>query len=167
MKIKKFIFSFLLVILFFSAVELLVSNTDNNEKWAIVDVVRAESNVEDHTIIYGPFMAYSSIDQRDRPVKYVRVKAVTPDGDVFVKRTDVEGFAIFEEMPFEEFPNGTNFSARAFTYTDPAWEYGEDIPMLENDHWEFVTFSSIIYITPLIIFIFLFLLSHIRSRARK
>ena len=167
MKWISIVFSIFLVILFVSAVDILISDPDNDGEQTIVGAVQAESSVGNHTIVYGPFMAYSSIDQRDRPVKYVRVKAVTPDGDVFIKRTDVEGFAIFEEMPFKEFPNGTNFSARAFTYTDPAWEYGEDIPMLENDYWEFVTFSSIIYITPLIIFIFLFLLSHIRSRARK
>ncbi len=119
-----------------------------------------------HTISVGPLKAFSMVDQKERAVKYVRVKAVTPDGDVYVERTDIEGNAYFLEMPFEEFPDGTVYSIRSFTFTDPTWTHGEEIPLLENDHREFLTFGSIVYLIPILIFIFLFLLTRIRMKKK-
>jgi len=115
-----------------------------------------------YNITIGPFKAYSHIDQHERAVKYVRLRVETPEGDVYIERTDQEGYAYFLEMPFEEFPNGSIYSVRSFTFTDPAWEHGEEIPVLENDYWEYVTFSSIVYLIPIVIFCMLFLITRIR-----
>ncbi len=153
--------SFILMLTLFG--DTLISDAHSSQDNLLPSVdAGSEMRSDDNIIIYGPFEAFSWIDQKDRPVKYVRVKAVTPDGDTYIERTDVEGNAIFEEMPFKEFPNGTKFTARAFTYNDPAWLYGEEIPELENDYWEFVTFGSIVHLSPILIFIFLFILARFR-----
>lgn len=163
--IRLFFFSLIIIMLTLFG-DTLISSAHNDHQDVPISYVNAEPEVgsDEDIIIYGPFKAFSWIDQKDRPVKYVRVKAVTPEGDTYIERTDVEGYAIFEEMPFEEFPNGTKFTARAFTYTDPAWLYGEEIPKLENDYWEFVTFGSIVHLSPILIFIFLFVLARFRIK---
>jgi hypothetical protein len=120
-----------------------------------------------HTIVMGPFLEYNYIKGENDYVQHLKIVALTPEGYEYAARTELDGIATFEEMPWPEFPNGTHFEAKGFTHDDTEWEKGEPQPLIETNYWEIGGTVVLVYAAPLLVLFLLILFAKLNKKKRE
>jgi hypothetical protein len=110
-----------------------------------------------YTITMGPFLTYHYIKGKDEGLRYLKIVATTPDGSEYSTRTDDDGYAVFEGMPWAEFPENTTFESNAFLYKGDEWKEGDPLPTAHVNYWEVGGLIGGVYMLP-VIFLGMFVL---------
>jgi predicted amidophosphoribosyltransferase len=118
----------------------------DNLTWSFTTISEPEPDVYDITV--GPVL-----DEDGDPLEGVEIK-VTVDGVEYTATTDENGYATFEDMPWDSFPPGTKFKGTKDDYEDIEWTEGDSIPKMEatgSNLWIIIVVILVILLIIIII----------------